>query len=205
MAEKQLNGKRIAILATDGFEQSELLMPQKALQEAGAEVHVISLKLGLIRGWDEKNWGESVHVDMSLDDANSDDYDALMLPGGVINPDSLRSEKKAVQFVQAFVDAGKPIAAICHGPQTLVETGFLSGKKMTSYKSLKTDMVNAGAEWVDEAVVVDQGLITSRNPDDLPVFNQRMIEEFRKTPTAQERKPIVNRGRLVKEANPSLH
>lgn len=205
MAEKRLAGKRVAILATDGFEQSELLKPQKALQDAGAEVHVVSLKLGLIKGWDKKDWGESVHVDMSLDDANPEDYDALMLPGGVINPDSLRSEAKAVQFVRSFADAGKPIAAICHGPQTLVETGFLAGKKMTSYKSLKTDMINAGADWIDDEVVVDQGLVTSRKPDDIPAFNERMIEEFRKAPSAQERELIVNRGMPVAEKNPSLH
>ncbi|HRO67443.1 MAG TPA: type 1 glutamine amidotransferase domain-containing protein [Pseudobdellovibrionaceae bacterium] len=205
MAEKQLTGKRVAILATDGFEESELLKPQKALQEAGAEVHVVSLKLGLIKGWNDKNWGESVHVDMSLDDANPEDYDALMLPGGVMNPDSLRGEAKAVQFVRAFTDAGKPIAAICHGPQTLVETGFLAGKKMTSYKSLKTDMMNAGADWIDDEVVVDQGLVTSRKPADIPAFNRKMIEEFRKAPSAQERELIANRGMPRTETNPSLH
>ncbi|RZA21624.1 MAG: type 1 glutamine amidotransferase [Proteobacteria bacterium] len=175
---KSIQGKKVAILSTDGFEQSELLEPRKALLAAGAEVKIVGLKAGKIKGWKEKNWGEEVDVDLVASEAKSEDFDAIVLPGGVINPDKLRSDKDAVAFLQGFVDAGKPIAAICHGPQTLIETGALRGRKMTSYKSLKTDLKNAGAEWVDEEVVTDRGLVTSRTPEDLPAFNKKMIEEI---------------------------
>jgi protease I len=173
-----LGGKRVAILATDGFEQSELTEPRKALQDAGATTVVIAPKAGSIRGWKENNWGDDVPVDLVLDQAQPDDYDALMLPGGVINPDRLRMVPAAVAFVRAFFDAEKPVAAICHGPIMLIEADVLHGRHVTSWPSLKTDIRNAGAEWSDEQVMVDQGLVTSRKPGDIPVFNRKMIEEF---------------------------
>ena len=175
-----LTGKKIAILATDGFEQVELTKPKQALEEAGATVHVVSPKQDQIKGWDETDWGQSVTVDVSLDQANADTYDALVLPGGQINPDKLRTEEKAISFIANFGKQNKPIAAICHGPWTLIEAELVRGKKMTSFPSIKTDLKNAGAEWVDQEVVVDQGIITSRNPDDIPAFNKAMIEEFAK-------------------------
>jgi protease I len=178
MATQKLGGKRIAILATDGFEQSELFEPMRALENAGAQVLVVSIKSGEIKSWKDKNWGQTIRVDLTLDEARVDDFDGLMLPGGVINPDRLRIEKKAVAFVQGFVDAEKPIAAICHGPQLLIETEVVDGRTLTSWPSLKTDLQNAGAYWVDEEVVVDQGLVTSRKPADLPAFNKKMIQEF---------------------------
>jgi protease I len=175
---EELKGKKVAILSTDGFEQSELLEPMKALKEAGASVQVISISSGEIKGWNHTDWGKTIKVDLTLDKADAEKFDALMLPGGVINPDKLRINEKAVQFVKAFAEAGKPIAAICHGPQTLIETGMVIGRTMTSWPSLKTDLINAGAHWVDEEVVVDKGLVTSRKPDDIPAFNRKMIEEF---------------------------
>jgi protease I len=176
--EKNLKGKCIAILATDGFEESELFEPRKALEDAGAKVEIISMKSGEIKGWKHTDWGKTVEVTKTVDEAQPSDYDALMLPGGVMNPDKLRMNEKAVAFIRFFTDAFKPIAAICHGPWPLIETGFVSGKKMTSWPSLKTDLINAGASWVDEEVVVDRGLVTSRMPQDIPAFNQKMIEEF---------------------------
>lgn len=173
-----LHGKKVAILATEGFEQSELEKPREALQEAGAVAHVISPEKGSIRGWKENDFGDPVKVDVLLDGAKESDYDALVLPGGVMNPDKLRSIPAAVEFVQAFFKAGKPVAAICHGPQLLIEADVVRGRKMTSYASIKTDLINAGARWVDEAVVTDQGLVTSRKPDDIPQFNAKMIEEI---------------------------
>lgn len=174
----QLQGRKVALLATDGFEQTELIEPLEALRKAGAEVDVISLKGSRIRGWDQTDWGEFVEVDQLLEDVSPEDYDALMLPGGVMNPDKLRKEEKAISFAMHFLKNGKPIAAICHGPQLLIETGLLDGRQMTSYSSIKTDLINAGADWVDEAVVTDQGLVTSRKPADIPVFCKKMIEEF---------------------------
>ncbi len=175
--QKNIKGKRIAILATDGFEQSELLEPKKALDTAGAKTEVVSPKEGKIRAWNKKDWGTEISVDRTLKNANPEDYDALMLPGGVMNPDHLRMDSSAVNFVRHFVTQGKPIAAICHGPWTLIEAGGVSGKKMTSWPSLKTDLTNAGARWVDEQVVTDHGLVTSRKPDDIPAFIDKMIEE----------------------------
>ena len=175
MAEK-LKGKKIAILATDGFEQVELTNPKMVLEEAGASTEIISLKSGEIKGWNLKEWGDKVKVDKTLDQARPADYDALVLPGGVINPDHLRMEPKAVQFVKEFAQSGKPVAAICHGPWTLVEAGVVKGRKMTSWPSLKTDLKNAGANWVDEQAVVDGNFITSRKPDDIPAFSQKIIE-----------------------------
>jgi protease I len=171
-----LKGKKIAFLATDGFEQVELIEPRKALDDAGASTVVIAPKSGKIRGWKSTEWGDEVKVDKSLSDANPQDYDALVLPGGVISPDSLRIDPKAVNFVRQFVSSGKTVAAICHGPWTLLEAGVLSGKKVTSWLSLKTDLKNAGATWVDQEVVTDGQFITSRNPNDIPAFNRAIID-----------------------------
>lgn len=178
MAAYKLAGKRVAILATDGFEQSELMEPLSALREAGADVEIVSLISGKIRGWSGQNWGESVQVDQTLADVVADDYDALVLPGGVMNPDKLRTSKEAVNFARAFFAAGKPVAAICHGPWLLVEADVVKGRSVTSWPSLQTDLRNAGANWVDQEVVVDQGLVTSRKPDDLPAFNRKLVEEI---------------------------
>ncbi len=175
MAEN-LAGKRVAILATDGFEQVELTEPRKALDQAGATTEVVSPKSGEIKGWNHTEWGDKVKVDKTLDQARAQDYDALVLPGGVINPDHLRMEPKAVQFVKDFVATGKPVAAICHGPWTLVEAGVVKGKSFTSWPSLKTDLKNAGANWVDKEVVTDGQFISSRKPDDIPAFNKALIE-----------------------------
>ena len=174
----KLKNKRVAILATDGFEYTELTKPRKALEEAGAKTEVVSPKAGKIKGWDEKDWGDSVSVDVPLQSANPNDYDALLLPGGVMNPDHLRQEPAAVRFVRAFFEAHKPVAAICHGPWMLVEADVVRGRTLTSWPSLKTDIRNAGGEWTDQEVVTDQGLVTSRKPADLPAFNKKIIEEF---------------------------
>jgi protease I len=173
-----LAGKKIAILATDGFEYVELVEPKKALEAAGAKADVISPKEGKIKGWNHTDWGDSVQVNVSLKSAKESDYDALLLPGGVINPDTLRQNKDAVKFVKSFFDAHKPVAAICHGPWMLVEAGVVRGRKLTSWPSLQTDIRNAGGDWVDEQVVTDQGLITSRKPDDIPAFNKKVVEEI---------------------------
>ena len=177
--EHNLDGKKVAILATDGFEQDELFSPLEALQQANAEVKIVSPSEGKeIKGWKYTDWGKTVKVDVPLDKARAEDFDALVLPGGVINPDHLRREPAAVQFVKAFLKTGKPVAAICHGPQMLIEADVVRGRKLTSFASIKTDLKNAGAEWVDQGVVVDNGLVTSRSPDDLPAFNAKMIEEI---------------------------
>ena len=189
-----LNGKRIAILATNGFEQAELMEPRRALDEAGARTEVVSPTEGQIKGWKNQNWGDSVPVDVVLSDADPDDYDGLLLPGGVMNPDHLRAEPAAVEFVRSFFVAGKPVAAICHGPWTLVEAGVVRGRRMTSYGSIKTDLKNAGADWVDLEVVVDHGLVTSRKPDDIPVFNRKMIEEFAEGIHQQQSEPDQRRA-----------
>lgn len=178
MEKKKLQGKKVAILATDGFEQSELQTPMDTLKEQGATVKIISLKKGSITGWHNKNWGEEITVDAAITESNSGEFDALVLPGGVMNPDQLRMNGQVVAFVNDFLKAGKPIAAICHGPWTLIETGRLEGRTMTSYPSLKTDLKNAGVNWVDEEVVVDNGLVTSRTPKDLPAFCKKMVEEI---------------------------
>jgi protease I len=169
---------KVAILTENGFEQSELVSPKHAMEEAGVTVDIISPQANQVRAWDETDWGITISVDKKLDDADVADYDALMLPGGVLNPDTLRTNKKAVEFVKQFMQSGKPIAAICHGPQTMIETGLLRGRTMTSYPSLKTDLTNAGAKWVDQEVVVDSGLITSRSPKDLDAFNKKLLEEL---------------------------
>ncbi|MBY0431471.1 MAG: type 1 glutamine amidotransferase [Rhodospirillales bacterium] len=175
---QSLNGKRIAILATDGFEQSELLEPRRVLLDAGATVEVVAPHGGEIQGMKHHDKGEKVKVDKTLEAVRADDYDALVLPGGVVNPDALRMNQKAVSFTRAFFDSHKPVGAICHGPWTLVEADVVRGRKMTSWPSLKTDLRNAGAEWVDQQVVTDLGLVTSRNPGDLPAFCSKLIEEF---------------------------
>lgn len=180
MAVKKIQGKKIAILATDGFEQSELFEPRKALLEAGAEVDIVSLEKGSIKGWNETDWGDSISVDKTLDEVKASEYHALMLPGGLFNPDTLRTEQKAVNFVSGFFAEGeqKPVGAICHGPWLLAEANVVADRKVTSYPSIQTDLKNAGAKWVDEKVVVDQGLVTSRKPDDLDAFNRKLIEEI---------------------------
>ncbi|GEP98592.1 type 1 glutamine amidotransferase domain-containing protein [Chitinophaga cymbidii] len=178
MAQQTLENKKVAVLVTDGFEESEFTEPVAALQNAGASVEVISLKPGKVKAWAEKDWGDEYRVDNTVDKVNADSYDALVLPGGVMNPDKLRASPAAVSFVTGFTDKNKPIAAICHGPWTLIETGALEGRTVTSYPSLKTDLINAGATWVDEEVYVDNGLVTSRNPGDLPAFCKKMIEEI---------------------------
>jgi len=178
---RNLSGKTIAILATDGFEQSELLEPKQALTEMGATVHVIGLKdtleQGRIRGWDHTDWGKRVDLNKTIDEAGPEDYDSLLLPGGVMNPDKLRMSQKATTFVRSFFKAGKPVAAICHGAQTLIDCGVIEGRSMTSYPSIKLDLKNAGARWEDRPVVCDQGLVTSRTPDDLPQFIEKFCEE----------------------------
>ena len=173
-----LSGKKIAILVADGFEQVELEKPREALDDAGAETEIVSPSGDEVQGWNHDKKGDSFEVDVQLDDANPAVYDALLLPGGVMNPDTLRTLPAAVEFVKHFFEEGKPVAAICHGPQLLIEADVVRGKKLTSFESLKTDLRNAGAEWVDEPMVCDQGLVTSRKPDDIPQFNAKMIEEF---------------------------
>jgi protease I len=176
--EKSLAGKKIAILVENGFEQVELTEPRKALDEAGAQTVVVSPVKGKVKGWKSHEWGDEIPVDLALEQARVEDFHALLLPGGVINPDRLRMNERAVALVRAFHDAGKPIAAICHGPWMLIEAGIVQGRKVTSWPSLATDLRNAGATWVDEEVVTEQGLVTSRKPGDIPAFSPKMIEEF---------------------------
>jgi len=176
-----LSGVRVAILATDGFEQSELLEPRKALDAEGATTKVVSLKSGQIKGWNHKDWGQSVDVDHTLAEVDPSQFDALLLPGGVMNPDNLRMDPSAVAFVKAFSQGQKPIAAICHGPWTLIEAGAVVGRTLTSWPSLKTDITNAGGNWVDQEASVDDNLVTSRNPQDIPAFNAAIKKVFAKT------------------------
>lgn len=175
---ENLNRKKVAILATNGFEESELKEPKKALEQAGAETHIISLKSGTIKSWKDGNWSNEYNVDKTLNEVSVSDYSGLVLPGGVINPDTLRRDKDAIEFIRGFFKNHKPVAAICHAPWLLAEADVLEGRKITSFSSIKTDMINAGANWVDEEVVVDQGLVTSRNPNDLPAFNDKIVEEI---------------------------
>jgi protease I len=174
-----LSGKRVAILTENGFEEVELTSPKKALEEAGAQVDIVSPQKEKVKGWDHDHWSIDLPVDVSVEKARVEDYDALMIPGGVINPDQMRTNKHCVEFAQQFLEAGKPVAAICHGPQLLIETGMIDGRNMTSYLSIKTDLQNAGVIWADKEVVTDNGLVTSRSPKDLEAFNKKMIEEIR--------------------------
>jgi protease I len=200
MATDRLNGKRVAILATDGVEQVELIEPRKALEETGATVQLVSPKRGKIKGWQHDRWGDELKVDVLLDEARAENYDALMLPGGLMNPDQLRMNEKAVQFVRSFFSAGKPVAAICHASWLLVEADVVRGRTVTSWPSLRTDLRNAGADWVDREVVTDEGLVTSRKPDDIPAFNRKMIEEFAEGVHERQREGV--RASSAAEARP---
>lgn len=171
--------KKVAILATDGFEEIELTSPKKALEDAGVEVHIISPKRDSIKAWDKDNWSESYKVDHHISEVTADDYHSLMLPGGVMNPDQLRQDKDSINFITAFFEQKKPVSAICHGIQPLIDADVLKGRRLTSYPSLQKDVENAGGNWVDEEVVVDEGFTTSRTPDDLDAFNNKLVEEVR--------------------------
>lgn len=175
----KLENKKVAILATDGFEKSELFEPLKKLREEGATVHIVSDKDGEIKSWDKTDWGKSITVDKRITEVSESDYNSLVLPGGVINPDKLRINEDALNFIRAFFKSGKPVAAICHAPWLLISADVIKGRKVTSYKSIKDDVINAGGNWMDKEVVVDQGLVTSRNPDDLPAFCAKIVEETR--------------------------
>jgi protease I len=175
---QELSNKKIAILVENGFEQVEMTEPKKILEQAGAQTFLISPQQDKVQGWNHFDKGDDFSVDLQLDNAKPSDFDALVLPGGVANPDQLRTNPKAVQFVKSFFEAGKPVAAICHGLWTLIEAGVVKGRTLTSWPSLQTDLKNAGANWVDREVVIDMGLVTSRNPDDIPAFNRKMVEEF---------------------------
>jgi protease I len=193
-----LTGKKVAILSENGFEEIELTSPKKALEEAGAKVDIVSAQKDKIKGWDHDHWSIELDVNVNLDEAKSENYDALMIPGGVINPDQMRLHTNYIQFAQEFLEAGKPVAAICHGPQLLIETGMISGREMTSFPSIKTDLINAGASWQDKEVVVDNGLVTSRSPKDLEAFNKKMIEEI------AEGKQHASRGAFT-QSNAATH
>ena len=175
---KDLTGKRVAIVVADGFEQVEMTSPREALEEAGAETYLISIEDRRVKGWKHTGWGDSFDVDVPIDEADPEDYDALVLPGGVMNPDKLRRDERVLEFVRAFFEEGKPVASICHGPWTLIDAGVAEGRRMTSYPSIRKDLENAGVEWTDQEVVVDTGLVTSRKPEDLPAFNAKMLEEI---------------------------
>ena len=189
--EQKLSGKKVAILVTDGFEQVEMTQPREALKEAGATPSIVSLKPGTIQGMRHAEKGDKFDVDFSLDEARAEDFDALLIPGGLLNPDALRSNEKALEFTRHFFNEGKPVAAICHGPWVLIDAGVVRGRTMTSWPAIKTDVRNAGATWVDAQVVVDNGLVTSRKPDDIPAFNEKMIEEF-----AEGRHSVRNREQI---------
>ena len=183
-----VNGKRVAIITENGFEEVEVTSPKKALEQAGVTVHILSPQKNVVKAWDHDHWSIELPVDGQIHNANIDDYDMLVIPGGVINPDKMRTDKDIISFVQQFLESGKPVGAICHGPQLLIETGMISGRKMTSYHSIKTDLKNAGVIWEDKEVVVDNGLVTSRSPKDLEAFNKKLIEELAEgihTTTAQ--------------------
>jgi protease I len=197
----KLQGKKVAIVATDGFEQVELTEPKKALEAAGATVDVISPKPGEIKGWNHTDWGDKTKVTKTLDQAKPTDYDALVLPGGQINPDKLRIEPRAVAFVKEFVASGKPVGAICHGPWLLVEADVLKNRTITSYPSIRTDVRNAGGHWVDQEVVTDGNLTTSRKPDDLPAFNQRLIEQIAQYKPAQSKHTLEKEHHAVGAAS----
>lgn len=175
---KSLAGKRVAILTENGFEESELTSPLEALRNAGADVHIVSPREDKVKGWKDGNWSIELPVDVLVADADPEEYDALVIPGGVINPDLMRRDPDCIEFAKEFLHEGKPIAAICHGPQLLIETGMLEGRTMTSFQAIRTDLINAGVKWYDKEVVVDNGLVTSRSPKDLEAFNKKMLEEI---------------------------
>ncbi len=175
---RKIEGKKVAILTENGFEEVELTSPKRALEEAGAQVHIISPQRGMVKAWDHDHWSIELPVDVHIDEADPEAYDALVIPGGVINPDQMRMNEKCITFAQHFIEQGKPLAAICHGPQLLIETGMISTRKLTSYPSIKTDIINSGALWEDKEVVVDNGLVTSRSPEDLEAFNKKLLEEI---------------------------
>jgi protease I len=185
-----LDGKRVAILVAEGFEQSEMVEPRKALEQAGAETSLISPATDEVQGWNHFDRADRFNVDVAMEAANVDDYDALLLPGGVANPDQLRANPKAVQFVKQFVESGKPVGVICHGPWTLIEAGVVKGRTLTSWPSLKTDLSNAGAKWVDREVVTDKGLVSSRKPADIPAFNRKLIEEILEGRHTRQRRAV---------------
>ena len=194
----RLDGMKVAVLVTDGFEQSEMVEPRRALFDAGAKTSIVSPRSGEVQGWIHHDKGERYRVDVPLDQADAAQFDALVLPGGVANPDQLRMQPKAVDFVRSFMEAGKPVAVICHGPWTLIEANAVRGRTITSWPSLKTDLVNAGAHWVDREVVVDNGLVSSRKPDDLPAFTRKMVEEFAEGKHPPEgRRPRRTEGRVT--------
>ena len=184
---EKLDGKKVAILVADGFEQVEMTKPRAALQEAGAEARIVSVKSGQIQGMNHADQGDKFDVDLTLDEARPEEFDALMIPGGLYNPDTLRSTPKALEFTKHFFREGKPVAAICHGPWVLIDAGVVRGRKLTSWPAIQTDVKNAGGTWVDEEVVVDNGLVTSRTPDDIPAFNRKMTEEFAEGKHAKQR------------------
>lgn len=196
---QDLNGKRVAILVAQGFEQVEMTEPRKALDQAEAQTVLISPEQGQVKAWNHTEWGQRFDVDMPLRQADADSFDALLIPGGVMSPDHLRMQPRAVEFVREFFEAGKPVASICHGPWLLAEADVIRGRTVTSYPSIRTDLKNAGAHWVDQEAVTDQGLVTSRNPDDIPAFCQAMIEEF-----AEGRHPGQRRATMHQE-RPSAH
>ena len=175
---RDVNGKKVAFLTENGFEEIELTSPKKALEEAGVIVHIVSPQKERVKAWDHDHWSGELPVDVQVGDARVEDYDMLVIPGGVINPDKMRTDIDCVSFAQEFLESGRPVAAICHGPQLLIETGMITGRKMTSYHSIKTDLINAGVIWEDKEVVVDNGLVTSRSPKDLDAFNRKLIEEL---------------------------
>lgn len=174
----ELEGKKVALLVANGFEQVELTGPKQALEQAGAQVSIVSPETSTVKGWNHDQPADDFSVDVPLSSANAEDFDALVLPGGVMNPDNLRRNEWALQFVRTFFESGKPVGAICHGPWTLIDAGVVAGRRMTSYHTIQTDLKNAGAEWVDEQVVVDNGLVTSRKPADIPAFSQKLVEEI---------------------------
>ncbi len=192
-----LKGKRVAILAEDGVEQVELEEPRQALMQAGAETDLISPRQGSVKAWQHDKWGDEIKVDVPLAQARPDDYDALLIPGGVMSPDKLRMNAQAVQFTRDFFAAGKPVAAICHGPWLLVEADVVHGRTITSWPSLQTDLRNAGGDWVDRNVIVDEGLVTSRKPDDIPAFNAKMIEEFIEGKHEGQRRAVTGAKRTL--------
>lgn len=191
----ELSGKKVAFVVTDGFEQVELTGPKERLEALGATCEIVSPKEGKVKGWQHVKWGDEFDVDVPLGQAKPDEYDAVVLPGGQMNPDKLRIMPEAQQFVRAFAEAGKPVAAICHGPWTLIDAGLVDGVRMTSWPTLKTDLINAGAEWVDEEVVVDDGIITSRKPEDIEAFSAKIAEEMQEPPHGPARTSGVARQR----------